>query len=151
MTPPPRNAVTPIAVAAVGRREHRQRGFWRSRNCNLAHGIYFHHTALQYPLQPTMPRTKKTSRKRKSSEYASDNGFSENASEGSERPTKRTKPTTSTFESARLQPQTDSDGSTFWEISKMRRVTLSEFKGKQMVSVREYYEQNGEMKPGKKV
>lgn len=33
----------------------------------------------------------------------------------------------------------------------MRRVTISEFKGKQMVSVREYYEQNGEIKPGKKV
>ena len=33
----------------------------------------------------------------------------------------------------------------------MRRVTVSEFKGMQMVSVREYYEQGGEIKPGKKV
>jgi hypothetical protein len=98
-----------------------------------------------------MPRTKQASRKRKSSEYASDNGFIENDNDSSDRPTKRTKPATSSSQLPRLQPQTDSDGNTFWELSKMRRVTLSEFKGKQMVSVREYYEQNGEIKPGKKV
>lgn len=99
-----------------------------------------------------MARTKQSARKRKSSDYASDNGFVENESNGSDRPTKRSKPTTSSSSvSARPQPQLDSDGNTFWEISKMRRVTISEFKGKQMVSVREYYEQNGEIKPGKKV
>jgi hypothetical protein len=87
-------------------------------------------------------------RKRKSSEYNSDDGFVENDNDSSDRPAKRTRPTTP---STRLQPQTDSDGNIFWEISKMRRVTVSEYKGKQMVSVREYYEQNGEIKPGKKV
>jgi hypothetical protein len=98
-----------------------------------------------------MARTKERSRKRKPSEYASEDGFVENDSDGSDRPTKRTKPTTSSTHLTPLQSQIDSDGNKFWEISKMRRVTISEFKDKQMVSVREYYEQNGEIKPGKKV
>jgi hypothetical protein len=90
-----------------------------------------------------MARTLETARKRKSSEHDSDDGFVE---DGDGHAVKRSK-----SQATRLQPQTDSDGNTFWEISKSRRVTVSAFKGKQMVSVREYYEQNGQMKPGKKV
>ncbi|KIY03216.1 uncharacterized protein Z520_01683 [Fonsecaea multimorphosa CBS 102226] len=48
------------------------------------------------------------------------------------------------------KPQVDSDGNTFWEISKARRVTLSEFKGKKLVNIREYYEKDNEWLPGKK-
>lgn len=33
----------------------------------------------------------------------------------------------------------------------MRKVTLSEFKGKTMVNIREYYEKDGKELPGKKV
>ena len=33
----------------------------------------------------------------------------------------------------------------------MRRVGISKFKGKVLVNIREYYENNGELKPGKKV
>ncbi|RDW90898.1 transcriptional coactivator p15/PC4 family protein [Aspergillus mulundensis] len=44
----------------------------------------------------------------------------------------------------------DSNGDTYWEISKMRRVTISSFRGKTMVSIREYYEKDGEELPGKK-
>jgi hypothetical protein len=47
--------------------------------------------------------------------------------------------------------KTDSNGDRSWEISKMRRVTVSEFRGKTMVSVREYYEKDGQKLPGKKV
>lgn len=47
--------------------------------------------------------------------------------------------------------KTDSNGDQYWEISKMRRVTVSEFRGKTMVSVREYYEKDGQELPGKKV
>lgn len=36
------------------------------------------------------------------------------------------------------------------QIADKRRVTISEFKKQQLISIREYYEQNGEMKPGKK-
>lgn len=46
--------------------------------------------------------------------------------------------------------KTDSEGSLYWEISKARRVTLSEYRGKKMVGIREYYEKDGEMLPGKK-
>ncbi|KAJ5888820.1 RNA polymerase II transcriptional coactivator KELP [Penicillium taxi] len=44
----------------------------------------------------------------------------------------------------------DSNGDRYWELSKMRRVTVSEFRGKAMVSVREYYEKDGKELPGKK-
>ena len=91
-----------------------------------------------------MARTKQTARKRKSSEYDSDDGFVEQTSAGPQ--AKRAK-----SQSTGLQPQTDSDGNKFWEISRMRRVTVSDYKGKQMVGLREYYEQGGEIKPGKKV
>jgi hypothetical protein len=93
-----------------------------------------------------MAHTKQNSRKRKSSEYAAEEGFMNDSDGFDSRPIKRTK-----SQPTRLQRQIDKDGNAFWEISKMRRVTVSEFKGKQMVSVREYYEQNGEIKPGKKV
>lgn len=45
----------------------------------------------------------------------------------------------------------DSNGDIYWEISKMRRVTISSFRGKTMVNIREYYEKDGEELPGKKV
>jgi hypothetical protein len=47
--------------------------------------------------------------------------------------------------------KTDSNGDRYWEISKMRRVTISTFRGKTQVNVREYYEKDGQELPGKKV
>ncbi|KAL4937454.1 hypothetical protein BDV06DRAFT_73414 [Aspergillus oleicola] len=44
----------------------------------------------------------------------------------------------------------DSNGDSYWEISKMRRITISSFRGKTMVNIREYYEKDGEELPGKK-
>ena len=49
------------------------------------------------------------------------------------------------------EPKTDSDGNKYWEISKARRVTVSEFKKKSMVNIREYYQADGNWLPGKKV
>ncbi|KAL2811167.1 transcriptional Coactivator p15-domain-containing protein [Aspergillus granulosus] len=49
-----------------------------------------------------------------------------------------------------LTRKEDSNGDSYWEISKMRRVTISSFRGKPMVNIREYYEKNGEELPGKK-
>ncbi|KZF20130.1 putative RNA polymerase II transcriptional coactivator [Xylona heveae TC161] len=46
--------------------------------------------------------------------------------------------------------QTDDEGNPFWELSKNRRVTVSSFRGKTMVSIREYYEKDGKHLPGKK-
>lgn len=45
----------------------------------------------------------------------------------------------------------DSNGDKYWEISKARRVTVSTFRGKTMVNIREYYEKDGQELPGKKV
>ena len=47
--------------------------------------------------------------------------------------------------------KTDANGDRYWEISKLRRVTVSSFKGKTLVNVREYYEKDGKELPGKKV
>ncbi|PYI09075.1 PC4-domain-containing protein [Aspergillus sclerotiicarbonarius CBS 121057] len=44
----------------------------------------------------------------------------------------------------------DSNGDRYWEISKARRVTVSSFRGKTMVNIREYYEKDGQELPGKK-
>ncbi|KAJ5084302.1 ssDNA-binding transcriptional regulator [Penicillium alfredii] len=44
----------------------------------------------------------------------------------------------------------DANGDRFWEISRMRRVTISSFRGKTLVGVREYYEKDGQELPGKK-
>ncbi|RMZ78804.1 hypothetical protein DV738_g3572, partial [Chaetothyriales sp. CBS 135597] len=46
--------------------------------------------------------------------------------------------------------QTDSNGDKYFELSRTRRVTINEFKGKSLVNIREYYEKDGEMLPGKK-
>ncbi|KUM58612.1 hypothetical protein ACN42_g8545 [Penicillium freii] len=48
------------------------------------------------------------------------------------------------------EAKTDSNGDRYWEISKMRRVTISSFRGKTQVNVREYYEKDGQELPGKK-
>ncbi|PLB47013.1 PC4-domain-containing protein [Aspergillus steynii IBT 23096] len=44
----------------------------------------------------------------------------------------------------------DSNGDKYWELSKMRRVTISTFRGRTMVNIREYYEKDGQELPGKK-
>jgi hypothetical protein len=49
------------------------------------------------------------------------------------------------------QIQVDSDGNRYWEISKARRVTISDFKGTKLVNIREYYQKDNEWLPGKKV
>ncbi|KAK2597480.1 hypothetical protein QQS21_005950 [Conoideocrella luteorostrata] len=44
----------------------------------------------------------------------------------------------------------DDDGNPFWELSDKRRVGVSQFKGMCLINVREYYEKDGKMLPGKK-
>ncbi|KAJ5170657.1 ssDNA-binding transcriptional regulator [Penicillium coprophilum] len=48
------------------------------------------------------------------------------------------------------EAKTDSNGDRYWELSKMRRVTISSFRGKTQVNIREYYEKDGQALPGKK-
>ncbi|GAB7341232.1 hypothetical protein MBLNU457_7511t2 [Dothideomycetes sp. NU457] len=61
---------------------------------------------------------------------------------------KKTKATS--FTTTSNGAQVDAEGNAYWEISKNRRVAISEFKGKQLIMIREYYEKNDEMLPGKK-
>lgn len=61
--------------------------------------------------------------------------------------TKKTKVNTEAESTGKI----DANGDRYWEISKMRRVTISSFRGKKMVNVREYYEKDGQELPGKKV
>ncbi|KAH0538468.1 hypothetical protein FGG08_004917 [Glutinoglossum americanum] len=97
--------------------------------------------------------------------YASDDGFVVDSDGGDEVPlAKRAKTSTAARKetnssrprkkSAKAKPagsaDIDDNGDMFWEISNNRRVTISEFKGKRLVSIREYYEKDGKHLPGKK-
>ena len=64
---------------------------------------------------------------------------------------KRTKTKASQAKPYVKEGETDSNGDRYWEISKARRVTISSFRGKTMISIREYYEKDGQELPGKKV
>ena len=65
-------------------------------------------------------------------------------------PAKKGKAATSTFEPS-TAVKTDDNGDKYWELSGLRRVTVSEYNKKSMVSIREYYEKDGKQLPGKKV
>jgi Transcriptional Coactivator p15 (PC4) len=41
------------------------------------------------------------------------------------------------------KPLVDDEGNKYFEISKTRRITISEFKGMSMVNIREYYQNDG--------
>ncbi|OQN99780.1 hypothetical protein B0A48_14550 [Cryoendolithus antarcticus] len=61
----------------------------------------------------------------------------------------KSKQTNSTSDLNRSR-QTDDDGNDFWELSRTKRVQISEFKGITMVGIREFYEKDGKWLPGKK-
>lgn len=88
-----------------------------------------------------------TSRKRHSTQHDLAND-DDNSIEPQQR--KKMKSTSAT-QSASTDPKTDTNGDPYWEISRQRRVTVSTFRGKTMINVREYYEKDGQDLPGKKV
>jgi hypothetical protein len=65
-------------------------------------------------------------------------------------PVKRAKIDKDTSSSNPAGQKVDSNGDVYWELSRLRRVTVSTFKGKTMVSIREYYEKDKQELPGKK-
>lgn len=87
-----------------------------------------------------------TSKKRKSAAIVHDDSDVD-----ADLSTKRGKGVSGTAFQSATTPQTDSEGNRFWEISKNRRVTVSDFKGKKLVAIREYYQKDDEWLPGKKV
>jgi hypothetical protein len=82
-------------------------------------------------------------------EYDSDDGLvaSDNDEKGR---SKRVKTKNASDKSSSTQ-KVDSNGDVYWQISNLRRVTISTFRGKTMVNIREYYEKDGQELPGKKV
>ena len=95
-------------------------------------------------------------RKRTSDTYDSDGGFVEedDVAPTSKRP--KTKTTASKASAPIMTSSTsgiDDDGNRFWALNdkSTRRVTVNQFKGKWMVNIREMYEKDGKMLPGKKV
>jgi len=48
------------------------------------------------------------------------------------------------------EPETNQDGETFFDLTGKKRFTVRKWKGKVLLDVREFYENNGEMRPGKK-
>ncbi|XP_021348471.1 activated RNA polymerase II transcriptional coactivator p15-like [Mizuhopecten yessoensis] len=46
--------------------------------------------------------------------------------------------------------KTGAAGEQMFQLSKMRFVSVSEFRGKVLVGIREYYEADGDLRPGKK-
>lgn len=47
-------------------------------------------------------------------------------------------------------PKTNNEGDPFWDLGMRKRVTVRQFKGTTYVDIREYYEKDGKMLPGKK-
>ena len=103
-----------------------------------------------------------SSRKRTSTSYESDDGFIDNDHEPRTKKVKTGKAAPKTKKAPVPQPAEageavagggalDSHGDEFWELTSNRRVVVSRFGGKVMVSVREYYEKDGQSLPGKKV
>lgn len=44
----------------------------------------------------------------------------------------------------------DDEQTNHWVLEKQRQVRINEFRGRKLIDIREYYEKNGEMLPGKK-
>ncbi|CAF1584319.1 unnamed protein product [Rotaria magnacalcarata] len=68
-----------------------------------------------------------------------------NTTNNEDPPAKRAKPNDDTVASV-----AGPSGERLYELSKLRYISVSEFKGKSLVNIREYYEDKGVQKPGKK-
>ncbi|XP_055598813.1 RNA polymerase II transcriptional coactivator [Uranotaenia lowii] len=66
-------------------------------------------------------------------------------------PVKKSKPDTKPAAKASATSSvTNKNGEEEWQLDRMRKVTVSEFRNKIFVNVREYYEKDGQTLPGKK-
>ena len=104
----------------------------------------------------------KNKRRAPAEDYDSDGGFIANDSDNARPKSKKTKTSKAATASGNSKStqngkglpgggQFGTNGEEFWELSGKRRVAISTYNGKQMVTVREYYEKDGQTLPGKKV
>ncbi|KAI1140382.1 PC4-domain-containing protein [Hypoxylon sp. FL0543] len=94
-----------------------------------------------------MGRTKNLKRSRRDDDE-DDDGSSDQEVKSTSKSNKSSKKTKTT-------PATDTgkddEGNSFWSLGGTRRVTISAFKGKTFINIREYYtDASGDLKPGKK-
>ncbi|KAG0125488.1 putative RNA polymerase II transcriptional coactivator [Tuber indicum] len=78
-------------------------------------------------------------KKRQAEKYKSDDGFVEDAAPSSKR---------SKVEIGKKA--LDNEGNPYWEARRLRRVAVSKFGGKHLINIREYFEKDGKVLPGKK-
>ncbi|PWW75838.1 ssDNA-binding transcriptional regulator [Tuber magnatum] len=79
------------------------------------------------------------SKKRQAERYKNEEGFVEDAAPSSKR---------SRVEIGKKA--VDNEGNPYWEASRLRRVGVSKFAGKNLINIREYFEKDGNVLPGKK-
>ncbi|XP_034475375.1 LOW QUALITY PROTEIN: RNA polymerase II transcriptional coactivator [Drosophila innubila] len=88
-----------------------------------------------------MPRI---SKKKQSSSSDSDSGPDDR---NAPPPSKKAKESSSNKND---EPAGGGDGATSWTLEGMRQVRINEFRGRKMVDIREFYEKDGKVLPGKK-
>ncbi|GAD98302.1 RNA polymerase II transcriptional coactivator, putative [Paecilomyces variotii No. 5] len=98
------------------------------------------------------PKSNKRQARQDSYDEGDDFVVSDSEGRGRSKKVKRetSKKQSETFAGRNGSAKVDSNGDTYWEISRLRRVTISTFRGKTMVNIREYYEKDGQELPGKK-
>ncbi|CAK4031702.1 PC4-domain-containing [Lecanosticta acicola] len=89
--------------------------------------------------------SKATSRKRAAAnDYESDGGFVEDA------PKSKKSKGSNAKGAVDLQQKKDDDGNAYWDLSGTRRLGVSHYKGNTLINIREYYDKDGKMMPGRK-
>ncbi|KAG6986573.1 hypothetical protein G7Y79_00077g099650 [Physcia stellaris] len=87
-------------------------------------------------------------KKRPAEHYESDDGFV--ANDGSDTNAGPKAKKAKKEAKAKRKLPSDEKKEQFWELSDRRRVSVNEFNGQTLVNIREYYEKDGQMLPGKK-
>lgn len=96
------------------------------------------------------PQTARMPKRAAAESYDSDGGFVEDAPRSKKSKGGGSSGKAGTGELPRKENDPKGEG-VYWSIASKRRLQLSEYRGTTMVGVREYYEKDGEMLPGKKV
>ncbi|KAI4099198.1 MAG: hypothetical protein L6R37_006081 [Teloschistes peruensis] len=100
-----------------------------------------------------MPATKGKKRNSEAAadHYESDGGFIANDSDSAPK-AKKTKTAASTKAPVKSKGGQNNEDEEFWEITTNRRISITQYSGKHMINIREYYEDKngGGLLPGKK-